>query len=103
MCLVLTFFYRFFLLSIIDLPARSCNKYSLIVAVAENQIVTHPNASLCADGNHASTEAILYEYCNAPTDRRLWVHDTNVCTLFGDFFSYITNNFSNNRFYKSLK
>jgi hypothetical protein len=74
--------YKYFLTNILVAPLSiiyRCNHAQTIVAVAYQTQVSHPNASMCAEGQHTSHEAFVLTECDVPQTPNTWKQGVNVC------------------------
>jgi hypothetical protein len=56
-----------------------CNHAQTIVDVAYQTQVSHPNASMCAEGQHTSNEAFVFTESDVPHTPNTWKEGVNVC------------------------
>ncbi|KAK3600123.1 hypothetical protein CHS0354_011847, partial [Potamilus streckersoni] len=56
-----------------------CNKASTILTIMHNTTVSHPNAPACVNGDHRSSEALVFVNCNT-TSTATWRRGENVVT-----------------------
>jgi hypothetical protein len=59
---------------------HECDKVPLMDAVFAGSFAQHANAGACLNGNHAEPEALILQFCHAPSTE-LWAEGQRVSTV----------------------
>jgi hypothetical protein len=67
-----------------QIVSKGCNNLNVLESLAKGVSVSHPGTQPCPDGTHQPSEALIQEYCGAPSVTQ-WASGVNVRNVINIF------------------